>query len=205
MIAPGPLVGNIHALLAGASGAHQRAIHVDDGLLEKGLGLFRPHLQANVVESILQAVDVGEVVEATAEVTRRGRVGDAASADRVEEDLVVAAQLNVFEAGATTQGVVGEIEDVIGLVVGHVEFEQDQISIDGRGETEPVRQSMHGADPAMRDAAVALADFVVDVAGGEHRLLAAFEVELVEPAFDSALASVQLSAYLDFHSKSLSC
>src|ERR1039457_1596190 len=63
---------------------------------------------------------------------------------------------------------------------------------------------MNGANATVGNAAVALADFVMNVAGGEHRPLAAFDVELIEPAFDAALASVQLSAYLNFHSKSLS-
>jgi hypothetical protein len=94
---------------------------------------------------------------------------------------------------------------VIGLVVGQVELEQHEPPVNSFGEAEPVGEGMHGADAAVGDAAVALADLVMDVAGGEHRPLAAFEVELVEPAFDSALASVQLSAYLNFHSKSLSC
>jgi hypothetical protein len=48
-----------------------------------------------------------------------------------------------------------------------------------------------------------VADFIVDIAGGEHRPLAALDVALVEAALDSALALPQLSAYLTVHSKSL--
>ncbi len=84
-----------------------------------------------------------------------------------------------------------------------VELEEHEPSVDGLGEAEPVGQGVQGADAAVGDAAVALADLIADVGGGEHGPLAAFEVELVEPAFDSALASVQLSAYVGFHSKSL--
>ena len=47
-------------------------------------------------------------VEAAAEVAGGGRVGDAAGAEGVEEDLVVAAQFEVLQAGAVAQGVVGE-------------------------------------------------------------------------------------------------
>jgi hypothetical protein len=64
---------------------------------------------------------------------------------------------------------------------------------------------MEGADAAVGDTAVAVADLVAEVAGGEHRPLAASDVLWVEPAFDSALASGQLSAYLGFHSKSFLC
>ena len=64
--------------------------------------------------------------EAAAEVAGGGRIGDAAGAQGVEEDLVVAAQFEVLQAGAVAQGVVGEVEDVIGLVVGQVDLEQVQ-------------------------------------------------------------------------------
>ena len=94
---------------------------------------------------------------------------------------------------------------MIGLVVGQMELEQHEPPVNRFGETEPVGEGMYAADAAVGDTAVALADLVMDVARREHRALAAFDVELVKPAFDSALASVQLSAYLNFHSKSLSC
>ena len=93
---------------------------------------------------------------------------------------------------------------MIRLVVGQVDLEQDESPVNGLGETELVDEGMNRADAAVGDALALVADLVMDVGGGEHRPLATFEVELVEPACDSALASVQLSAYLDFHSKSLS-
>jgi hypothetical protein len=43
----------------------------------------------------------------------------------------------------------------------------------------------------------------VDIGGGEHGLLAALDVPFVETAREAALASLQLSAYLNDHSKSL--
>src|ERR1700690_1626558 len=205
MIAPGALVGNIHALLAGAGGAHQRAVHVDDGPFKKSLGLFCPHLQADIVESILQGVDIGGAAEAPTKVAGGGWVGDAAGADRIKESLIVAAQFDIFQTGAFAECVVGDVADMIRFVVGQMVFEQDEPPVNRLGETESVREGVDGANAAVGNTAVSLADFVMDVAGGENRPPTAFEVELVEPAFNSALASVQLSASLNFHSKSLSC
>ncbi len=155
------------------------------------------------MERLLQGMDVAGIAEASTKVAGGGGVGDTASAERVEEGLVVAAQLDVLQTGTFAQGVVGNVEDVIGLVVGQMDLEQNQPAVNGLGKPEPLREGMNGTDAAVGDAAIALADLVMDVAGGEHRPLAAFEVELVEASLDSALASVQLSAYLDFHSKSL--
>jgi hypothetical protein len=56
--------------------------------------------------------------EAAAEVAGGGRVGDAAGAQGVEEDLVVAPQLDVLQAGPLAERVVGEVEDVVGFVEG---------------------------------------------------------------------------------------
>src|SRR4029077_3669888 len=112
------------------------------------------------------------------------------------EDLVVAAQLDVFEARPLAQGVVGQVENVIRLVVGQMDLEQYQAAVDGVDQPEPARQGMDGADATVGSAAVAVADLIVDVGGGEHRACAALEVGLVEAALDPALALAQLSAYL---------
>ncbi len=80
-----------------------------------------PDLQADVVEDVHAACGCSASREAAAEIAGGGRIGDAAGAQGVEEDFVVAAQFDVLQAGAVAQGVVGEVEDVIGLVVGQME------------------------------------------------------------------------------------
>ena len=116
MITPGAVVGDVHAFLALAGGGDQRAVHVEDGLLEEAVGLLRPDADADVVEDVLQGVDV-DAGEAAAEIAGRGGIGNAAGAEGVEEDFVVAAQFDVLQTSAVAQGVVGEVEDVIGFVV----------------------------------------------------------------------------------------
>ncbi len=56
--------------------------------------------------------------EAAAEVALGGRVGDAAGAGGVEVDLVVAPSLDVFEASPASEEIEGDVQDVVGFVVG---------------------------------------------------------------------------------------
>jgi hypothetical protein len=53
VIAPGAVVGDVHALLALAAGLDQKAIHVHDGLPEEGGRLLLPHGQPGVVDDIV--------------------------------------------------------------------------------------------------------------------------------------------------------
>src|SRR4051812_5910766 len=116
MIAPNPLVGQIHALLALASGLDQSAIGFQDGLLEEGSRLLLPDSQANVVDDVQQGVDVN-LLEAPEEVASRGRIGDSLGAQGVEVNLVVAQQFEILQDATTHQEVIGDVEDVIGLEV----------------------------------------------------------------------------------------
>ena len=95
MEAPSALVRDVHALFALARGGHQRAVHVDRGLSQERLGLPRPDLAARVVEHILQRLNV-MWLKAAAEIAGRGRVGNAASAQRVEQGFVLSPQFQIF-------------------------------------------------------------------------------------------------------------
>ena len=107
-----------------------------------------PGLDADVVEDVQERVHILGL-EAPAEIAGGGRIGDAAGAQGIEEDLVVAAQFDVLQAGAVAQGVVGEVEDVIRLVVRQMDLEQVQPVVDGLGEPELAHQEVHGADAAV--------------------------------------------------------
>src|SRR5262249_54089535 len=58
MVAPGAVVGDVHALLALTGGFHQGTVHVDDSLSEEGSRLLSPSLQARLVDDVLQEVNV---------------------------------------------------------------------------------------------------------------------------------------------------
>jgi hypothetical protein len=116
MIAPGAVISDVDALLAAGAGDDEGAIDVEDGLVEELGRLLPPDLQSCPIEGVLEGLDIVRG-EARAEVPGSSGIGDAVGAEGVEEDDVVAPQLDVVEAGAVAQRVVGEVEDVVGLVI----------------------------------------------------------------------------------------
>ena len=121
-----------------------------------------------MIEDVLEDLDIVGG-EAAAEVAGGGGVGDAVGAEGVEEDDVVASQFDVVEAGAVTEGVVGEVEDVVTLVVGEVVLEQVESCVDGLGESEFLDEQMDGADATAGDGLGPGGGLVVDVGSGEDR------------------------------------
>jgi hypothetical protein len=113
-----------------------------------------------------------------------------------------APKFDVFQAGAVAQGIVGEVEDVIGLVVRQVDLEQVQAAVEGLGEAELAHQEVNGTNAPVADAPAAVADFIRDVAGSEHGLGRAAAVARVEAFLNPPLATGQLVAYRGVHSKS---
>ena len=187
MVTPCAVVGDIHATFAFTGRSHQSAVHVNGGLLEEGVRLSGPDLDADVIEDILERLYT-RFGEAPAEVTCGGWIWDATSAEGIEEDFVVAAQFDVLQACAVAQSVVGEVENVIRLVEGQVDLEQMQAIVDSVDQTDLTNQEVNGADAAVADAATAIADLVVDVACREHGLAAITELGFVETPVDTTLA-----------------
>src|SRR5713226_886466 len=101
MITPRTVVGDIHALLTLTGGFDQRSIHVDDSLVEKGLGLPGPNMDTRIIENVLQDLDLA-LVEAATEIARRRRIGDATCPKGVQEDLVGSEQLEVLQTSTVT-------------------------------------------------------------------------------------------------------
>jgi hypothetical protein len=108
-----------------------------------------------------------------------------------------------LQTGALAEGVVGEVEDVIGLVIGQMNLEQVELSVDSVEESQVVGEGMDGAEAAMGEATGAVADRVVEVTGGEHGAGAVAALGRVEAAVDLVLAAGQLLVYRSVHSKSL--
>ncbi len=75
--------------------------------------------------------------------------------------------------------------------------------VDGVHESDLAGERVEGADAATVDAAGAVGDFIMDVAGGEDGSLAIGTPVGIEASFDVPLAGVELLAYLGFHLKSL--
>ena len=200
VVPPHPLVRDIHPLLAPAVGGGEGAVGVDEGLLEEVGGLLLPGPQPGLVEDVHQLTDVA-LGEPAAEVPGGGRVGDAFGPEGVEVDLVVAPHLQVFQATAPGQEVVGDVQDVVALVVRQVPLEQVKVLIDVPHQPELLRQEVDGPDAAGCDAPDLLGHLVVDVGGGHHRLTPLDAGLILDPAGDPPLASVQLAVDIGVHSK----
>jgi hypothetical protein len=116
MITPNPVVSAVDILLALGVGPHHGAIDIEDGFREELRGLLGPDPQPGVVDEVHQGQDV-PFLEAAAKVACSGGIGNALCAQSVEEDLIVAAQLDVLDALAPGQSVEGDVQDVIGFVL----------------------------------------------------------------------------------------
>ena len=201
MISPGAIVRDVHPLLAARAGGDECAVDVEEGFVEEVRRLLLPDLEPGLIEDILEGLDVVSS-EAAAEVARGGGVGDAVGAQGVQEDDVVAPQFDIVEAGPVAQRVVGEVQDMVGLMVGEVELEQMESLIDGRIEAELADQELNGADAAAGDGSNFNRGFVLDVAGGDDRLERGGGDRTIEPASDFALARGVVAVWNRFHSKS---
>ena len=138
---------------------------------KNALRLPPPDLQADGVEELLQAEDVGRV-EAATEIARRGGIGNAAGPQGVEVGLVAAEQFQVFQARSPGQQIVGDVQHVVGIVVGQMDFQQTEVTVDRPIETELPHQQVDRADPPVGGGPRAVGNLVVDVGGGQDRPVA---------------------------------
>src|SRR5205085_5354984 len=194
VITPGSVIGDIHPLFALAGGFNQKAIHVDDGLLEESGRLARPDLNTRIVEDVLQDADAGPV-KASTEIPCRGRIRDTACAQGIEEDLVVAENFQIFDTSAATQRQIGQGEHVVRFMVREVDLQQREAAVDGVNEPELAHERVDGADTADRDAPAAFGNLIVDVAGSHHGFRAATQVGFVQAPLNAALAVRQFLPY----------
>ena len=97
-----------------------------------------------------------------------------------------------MQTGAVAQGVVGDGENVIGLVIGQMDLEQSEPPVDAFDESELPGEQVKGSDAAVGDAVNTFAEFVVNVLGGEDGLRATTHVGGIESSLESSLASLEL-------------
>ncbi len=108
-------------------------------------------------------------LKTSAEVAGRRGIGNPPRPERVEIHFVVAPQLDVLQARAIAQRVVGQVQHVVALVIRQVNLQQLQAAVDRLGQTELADQQRHRAQAAIDHAARPLGQFVLDVAAGQHR------------------------------------
>ncbi len=86
----------------------ERAVGVDERLVEEGVGLLLPGPEPGLVEDDHQPLDI-TFGEPAAEVPGGGRVGDALCPEGIEVDFVIAADFQVLQAAAPCQEVIGDV------------------------------------------------------------------------------------------------
>ena len=88
VVAPLPLVADVHAFLAFAGRFDHRAGRVENRLVQELWWLLPPDLHASFIEDVLKSVDLF-AIESPGEVACRLGIGDAAGTDRIEIDRVI--------------------------------------------------------------------------------------------------------------------
>ena len=177
------VVGEVHPLLALAIAGHDAAIGLEDRLGEELGGLLGPDPQPRLIDRVHQGEDIG-LGEAAAEVPGGGRVRDAFGPQGVEVDLIVAPQLEVLDAAAAGEEIEGDVQDVVGFVVGQVPLEEVEVAVDLLDQPDLLSQEEEGADAAGTEAAAATGVFVVDIGGGHHGYRPLGARGVVEPFLD---------------------
>jgi hypothetical protein len=129
-VPPHALVGDVDALLALPAGRGIGAIDVDIGdRAEQVAAPPGPQPRPDRVDRLQQPGNV-RFGEPAAEVPGRGRIRDQIRPQRVHVRRVVAQPFDVLQPGAATHHVVGQVQHVIGLVVGQVHLQQPQALVD---------------------------------------------------------------------------
>jgi hypothetical protein len=168
VVPPHPVVGDVHARLAGARGFGQRAVGVDERLVEERGRLLAPDAHARRVDRRLQRLN-RRAIEAATEIARRRRVRNPLRAQGVEIALVLTAQLDVLQTRPAAQDVIGDPQDVIRFVIRQMDFQHVHRAIDRRDEARVLDEAMHQPDAADLQALHPFVELVVNGARRQHR------------------------------------
>jgi hypothetical protein len=161
------LVGEIHPCFALRVARNDGAIGVQNCFLKELGWLLGPDPQAGLIDGVHQVHDIG-LTEATTEVAGSGGVGDSFGSQSIQIDFVVAPQFGVFNPLTAGEGVEGDVQDVVGFMIGKMHLKEMKIGVDVADKAYPVRQEQHEADAAGAEALNALDQLVLDVDGGHH-------------------------------------
>ena len=146
MVTPPAVVADVDSLLALGIGLNDGAVGVQDRLIAKRVGLLSPDSQPRFIDGVHQGEDIGLRREAAAEVAGGRRVGDSFGPQRIEVDLIVASQFEVFDALAACEEIQCDVEHMVGFVVGQMPLEQMQGAVDLLVEFDLPSQEKEGAD-----------------------------------------------------------
>ena len=188
MVAPEALVGHVHAFFALAGGRGDRAIGVQDGLLEEGLRLALPDLDTNGVDRVHQGFHLGGG-KASAKVPGGRGIGNPLGPQRIQIDLVVAQAFEVFQAVSMAEKVIRDVEYMIQFVIGQMTLEQMQVLIEGADQAALSGQQMYRPNATVGQAPGSFGQIIVDVRRREHGVVLFVPGEGLKSSLDSFLVS----------------
>ena len=119
----------------------------------------------------------------------------------IEIDLVVAQQLEVLKPMAPGHDIEGNIQDMIGLVVGKMAFQKMETSVDVGDQSGPAGDQEHGPDTPGGESLNPIGQFVLDVVGGDHGTFPLGTGTILDTAENSSLALPQFVEDIGIHSK----
>jgi hypothetical protein len=130
-----------------------------------------------------------DIIKATGEVAAGCRVRNALGAQPVKEGFIIAAKFDVLQPHSIEQRVVGQIQNVVALVIGKVFLEQMQARVDLLAQPKLVDHQMDRADaPAVYRPAL-VSHLIADIARLHDWLgLIAPGTLRIQTALNSALA-----------------
>src|SRR4029077_10563727 len=120
---------------------------------------------SGLVGGVHQRQDIA-VGEAATEVSLGGGIRDALGAEGVEEDLVVAPQLDVLDALPSGEDVEGDVQDVVGLVIGAMDLEKMEVVVDVTDQAGRPRHQEHGTNAASGKPLDTIGQFVMYICSG---------------------------------------
>jgi hypothetical protein len=87
-----------------------------------------PHPFTALIDAFLQQLN-SKGVKPPREVSGRGGVRNTLGAQRIQEHLVIASQLDVFQPYAPEQNIVGNVQHMVGFMVGGILDDEDDDSL----------------------------------------------------------------------------
>jgi len=118
-----------------------------------------PDADSHVIDDVHQPPD-RFLVESPTVVPSRCRIWDRPRAQSIEEGSIVAPHFDVVEHPSTAQQVVGDVQDVIGVVVRLRLLEDAEPFVDLRGQPDRAHELMNRTDSAARNGLRAFGDVV---------------------------------------------
>jgi hypothetical protein len=107
----------------------------------------------------------------------------------------------VLKLSAPGYDIESEVQDMIGLVVGKMAFEEVEALIDVADQSGLAGDQEHSPDPAGGESLNPISQLVLNVVGGDHGTLLLWPGTIIDAAENSSLALPQFVEDINVHSK----